>query len=174
VRVLPWSSHLHILSRSKRNEEREFYLRMATQNRWPVRELARQIDSALFERTVMNPPKLSTALRVLHPQADEFFKDAYQLEFLGLPAAHSELDLHRSLLQNLRRFLTELGRDFCYIGTEYPVQVGGQDFAPLIRSPSQWPGTRRSRTSRGRCSMLVMPMISARRSWPALRGLRPL
>ena len=65
----------------------------------------------------------------MHPQADEFFKDAYQLEFLGLPVGHSELDLHRSLLQNLGRFLTELGRDFCYIGTEYPVQVGGQDFA---------------------------------------------
>jgi hypothetical protein len=41
VRVLPWSLHLHILSRSKRSEEREFYLRMATQNRWPVREVAR-------------------------------------------------------------------------------------------------------------------------------------
>lgn len=129
LRVLPWSSHLHILSRAKRSEEREFYLRMATQNRWPVREVARQIDSALFERTVLNPPKLSTALRELHPQADDFFKDVYQLEFLGLPAGHSELDLHRSLLQNLGRFLTELGRDFCYIGTEYPVQVGGQDFA---------------------------------------------
>ncbi|WP_198674859.1 PDDEXK nuclease domain-containing protein [Rhodoferax ferrireducens] len=123
------SPHLHILSRSKRSEEREFYLRMATQNCWSVREVARQIDSALFERTVLNPPKLSTALRELHPQADDFFKDTYLLEFLGLPADHSELDLHRSLLQNLGRFLTELGRDFCYIGTEYPVQVGGQDFA---------------------------------------------
>lgn len=102
---------------------------MATQNRWPVREVARQIDSALFERSVLNPPKLSTVLRELHPQADEFFKDTYLLEFLALPADHSELDLHRSLLQNLGRFLTELGSDFCYIGTEYPVQVGGQDFA---------------------------------------------
>ena len=129
LRVLPWSSHLHILSRAKRPEEREFYLRMATQNRWPVRELARQIDGALFERTVLNPPKLSTALRELHPQAEHHFKDAYLLEFLALPGQHSEANLHRSLLQHLGRFLTELGRDFCYIGTEYPVQVGGQDFA---------------------------------------------
>lgn len=128
LRVLPWSSHLHLLSRTKRREEREFYLRMATQNRWPVREVARQIDSALFERTVLNPPILSAALRELHPQADDFFRDTYLLEFLGLPSGHSELDLHRSLLQNLRRFLTELGRDFCYIGTQYPVQVGNQDF----------------------------------------------
>ena len=129
LRVLPWSSHLHILSRTKRPEEREFYLRMTAQNRWPVREVARQIDAGLFERTVLTRPKLSTMLRELHPEADRHFKDAYLLEFLGLPTAHSEADLHRSLLQNLGRFLTELGRDFCYIGSEYPVQVGAQDFA---------------------------------------------
>jgi len=65
----------------------------------------------------------------MHPQAVSQFKDVYLLDFLALPTAHSEADLHRSLLQNLGRFLTELGRDFCYIGTEYPVQVGTQDFA---------------------------------------------
>ena len=96
LRVLPWSSHLHILSRAKRPEEREFYLRMAAQHRWPVREVARQIDGALFERAVLNPPKLSTALRVLHPQADSHFKDGYLLEFLALPSSHSEADLHRA------------------------------------------------------------------------------
>lgn len=129
LRELPWSSNLHILTRAKRPDEREFYLRMATQNRWSVREVERQINGALFERAVLNPPKISTALRELQPRADGHFKDAYLLEFLGLPPNHSEADLHRSLLQNLGRFLTELGRDFCYIGSEYPVQVGGQDFA---------------------------------------------
>jgi predicted nuclease of restriction endonuclease-like (RecB) superfamily len=84
---------------------------------------------ALFERAVLSPPKLSTALRELHPAAASHFKDAYLLEFLALPGEHSEADLHQSLLRNLGRFLTELGRDFCYIGSEYPVQVGGQDFA---------------------------------------------
>ena len=129
LRVLPWSSHLHILSRTKRPEEREFYLRMAAQQRWQVREVARQIDSGLFERAVLNPPKLSAALRESQRQAHQHFRDAYLLDFLALPEPHSESDLHRSLLQNLGRFLTELGRDFCYIGSEYPVQVGGQDFA---------------------------------------------
>ena len=129
LRDLPWSSHLHILSRSKRPEEREFYLRMAVQQRWQVREVARQIDTGLFQRAVLNPPKISTALRDLQPQAEQYIRDAYQLEFLALPEPHSEADLHRGLLQNLGRFLTELGRDFCYIGSEYPVQVGGQDFA---------------------------------------------
>jgi RecB family endonuclease NucS len=51
------------------------------------------------------------------------------LEFLNLPEEHSEQDLHRRLLENLRKFLTELGRDFCFIGSEHPIQVGKQDFA---------------------------------------------
>jgi predicted nuclease of restriction endonuclease-like (RecB) superfamily len=129
LRELPWSSHLHILSGAKRPDEREFYLRLATQNRWPVREVARQIESASFEKAVLSPPRLSTALREMHPAAASQFKDAYQLDFLDLPSEHSEADLHQSLLRNLGRFLTELGRDFCFIGSEYPVQVGNQDFA---------------------------------------------
>lgn len=92
-------------------------------------EVARQIDTGLFERAVLNPPKLSTALRDMQPQADQHFRDAYQSSVPASPDPHSEADLHRGLLQNLGRFLTELGRDFCYIGSEYPVQVGGQDFA---------------------------------------------
>lgn len=129
LREIPWSSHLHILSRTKREEEREFYLRMSVQHGWPVREMARQIDGGLFERAVLRPPKLSTALREMQPLAEQHFKDAYLLDFLALPEPHSEAELHRSLLMNLGRFLTELGRDFCYIGSEYPIQVGGQDFA---------------------------------------------
>lgn len=129
LRELPWSSNLHILSRAKRPEEREFYLRIASRNRWQVRELARQMNAGLFERSILNPPKLSTALRELQPLAAEFFKDVYSLEFLGLPAEHSEADLEGALLRNLGRFIAELGRDFCFIGSQYPVQVGGQDFA---------------------------------------------
>ena len=87
------------------------------------------MDAGLFERSLLHPPKLSTVLRELHPQAADFFKDIYSLEFLGLPAEHDEADLHRSLLRNLGLFITELGRDFCFIGSEHPLQVGGQDFA---------------------------------------------
>ncbi len=126
---LPWTHHLLILGYSKREEEREFYIRLAIHEKWSSREIERQLRSARFERSVLNPPKLSTALRELHPGSDACFKDAYLFDFLNLPTDHSETDLHRSLLNNLGRFLTELGRDFCYIGSEYPVQVGGQDFA---------------------------------------------
>jgi predicted nuclease of restriction endonuclease-like (RecB) superfamily len=129
LRELPWSANLHILSRAKRPEEREYYLRMAVSSGWTVREVARQIEAGAFERAVTSPPKLSTALREVHPGAPTVFKDVYSLEFLGLPAPHSEADLHGALLRDLGRFITELGRDFCFVGSEYPVQVGSQDFA---------------------------------------------
>jgi predicted nuclease of restriction endonuclease-like (RecB) superfamily len=128
LRDLPWSANLHILGKCKSPEEREFYLRTAIQQRWSVRELARQIDTSLFERAVLSPPKLSTALRESHPGAEKAFRDAYLVEFLDLPDGHLEKDLHKSLLHNMQRFLSELGRDFCFMGSEVPLQVGGKDF----------------------------------------------
>ena len=128
LRELPWSANLHVLPKCKRSEEREFYLRTATGQRWSVREIARQIDGALFERAVLNPPKVSTALREVHPAAEAIFRDAYFVEFLDLPDGYHESNLHAALLQNMRRFLAELGRDFCFIGSEVPLQVGGKDF----------------------------------------------
>ncbi len=99
------------------------------QERWSSRELERQFKSALFERSVTQPAKVSAALRQSHPEALSVFRDAYMVEFLGLPEGHAEADLHRGLLQRLRDFLIELGRDFCFVGSEYPLQVGGRDFA---------------------------------------------
>jgi predicted nuclease of restriction endonuclease-like (RecB) superfamily len=102
---------------------------MAIQERWSKRELERQFRLGAFERAVLSPPKLSAVLRELHPAAASHFKDAYLVEFLHLPDEHSEADLHRGLLARLKAFLIELGRDFCFVGSEFPVQVGGRDFA---------------------------------------------
>jgi len=129
LRQLPWSHNLLIMGRCKRSEEREFYLRLAQGNRWSYRKLQRQLDGALFERAVLNPPKVSAAMRDSHPEAETVFRDAYMVEFLELPPTHHEADLHKRLLANLRQFMAELGRDFCFIGSEVPLQVGTRDFA---------------------------------------------
>lgn len=129
LRELPWTHNLIILSRSQRPEEREFYLKMAAQEKWSSRELERQFDAALFERVVLSPAKVSPLATQIHPDAASVFKDSYLVEFLDLPAAHLESDLQRGLLAQLRQFLLELGRDFCFVGSEYPLQVGKQDFA---------------------------------------------
>ena len=96
---------------------------------WSKRELERQIKGALFERVILSPAKASPVVRQLAPEALSIFKDAYLLEFLDLPNDHAEGDLHCGLLLKLKDFLTELGRDFCFVGSEYPVQVGSRDFA---------------------------------------------
>ena len=90
VRELSWSHNLLILSRCKRVEEREFYLRLSLRERWGKRELERQLAGALFERTVLSPPKVSPLVAQLHPEAADVFKDAYLVEFLSLPTLHSE------------------------------------------------------------------------------------
>ena len=125
---LTWTHHLLILSHSKRPEEREFYIRVCIRERWTTRELERQLAGALFERTVLSPPKASRMATKLHPEAISVFKDTYLLEFLDLPESHSENELQRGLVVNLRRFLTELGADFAFIGEQFRVQVGGRDF----------------------------------------------
>ncbi|GFM67850.1 hypothetical protein PSCICJ_39680 [Pseudomonas cichorii] len=129
VRQLSWTHNLIIFSQSKRPEEREFYLRMAVQEKWSKRELERQFKAELFERNVTQPAKASALLKQSHPAALDVFRDAYMVEFLDLPGGHAESDLHKGLLVRLKDFLIELGRDFCFVGSEYPLQVGGRDFA---------------------------------------------
>ncbi|MDP1930867.1 MAG: PDDEXK nuclease domain-containing protein [Gammaproteobacteria bacterium] len=129
VRQLPWTHNMIIMGRSKCPEEREFYLQIAIKERWSKRELERQFNGGLFERMVLNPAKLSPVLRETHPHALNVFKDSYVVDFLNLPQEHSEADLHQGLLGKLKQFLIELGRDFCFIGSKFPVQVGTQDFA---------------------------------------------
>lgn len=129
LRQLPWTHNLIILNQSKRPEERELYLRLAIREQWSSRELERQLKAALFERTVLNPVKVSAVVRQTYPEALGIFKDSYMVEFLDLPHGHAEADLHRGLLHRLKDFLIELGRDFCFVGSEYPLQVGGRDFA---------------------------------------------
>jgi predicted nuclease of restriction endonuclease-like (RecB) superfamily len=129
VRQLSWTHNLHVLGRCKRNEEREFYLRLAIQERWSSRQLERQIAGAAFERALLTPAKLSASLRELQPEAGSAFKDTYLLEFIQLPPEHTEADLERALVEKLRLFLIELGRDFCFVGSQYPLQVGNRDFA---------------------------------------------
>ncbi len=102
---------------------------MAIRERWSSRQLERQFNLALFEHTVLSPVKVSPAVTEIHPEAASIFKDAYSVEFLGLLQDHTENDLHRGLLDRMKDFMLELGRDFCFVGSEYPLQVGTRDFA---------------------------------------------
>lgn len=129
VTQLSWTNNLMILSASKSDEEREFYINFCLHERYSKRELERQIKSGLYERTMLANKKLSPVVTGLPQDSTNVFRDIYSLEFLGLDTLHSEKDLQKSLVSSLRDFIVEIGKDFCFMGQEYRLQVGNKDFS---------------------------------------------
>jgi predicted nuclease of restriction endonuclease-like (RecB) superfamily len=125
---LSWTHHHILISRCKTEAERLFYLQLAATERYSTRELERQINSSIFERTLLADAKLPPASQS-HPQTlSGVFRDSYILDFLNLPPSHSENDLKTALVRCLKDFILELGRDFSFLGQEYRLQVGNSDF----------------------------------------------
>ena len=122
---LSWTNHLIIMSGSKSNEEREFYIRLAVKERYSSRQLERQMDSGYYERYMLSKEKLLP--EPLNIQQNPFL-DSYVVEFLDLPDTFHENDFRRALVKGMREFILELGKDFTLIGEEYPIQVGGEDY----------------------------------------------
>ena len=128
VRELSWSHNLAIFSRCDSVEEKEFYLKISKEENYSKRELDRQISASLFERTMIGNAKVSTALRELNQDLTLSFKDSYVFDFLNLPEPHSENDLQKGLIQQMKNFILELGKDFLFVSEEYKIQVGNSDF----------------------------------------------
>ena len=131
VTQLSWTNNLLILSGSKTKEERHFYLKLAIKNNYSKRELDRQISSSYYERYMLSDKK---QLPTLNKTIDEDdypntkILDTYSLEFLDLPNEFSENDLKNAIINNLKKFILEIGKDFTFISDEYRVQVGNHDF----------------------------------------------
>ena len=126
VTQISWTNHLLIMSGSKSAEERHFYMALCAREHYSKRELERQIDSAYFERYM-----LSTQKPVPEGASEDVrasFLDTYVLEFLDLPQQYSENNLRKAIIENLKQFILEFGKDFTFVGDEYRIQVGGQDF----------------------------------------------
>jgi len=125
---ISWSNHLLILSKTKNQDEKSFYLHLAIKERYSFRELERQIDSGYYERAMLSKKKVSKALTQIHPDITNAFRDTYVLDFLNLPKTYSEKKLQQSIVSSLRDFILEFGKDFAFIGQEYRIQVGKNDY----------------------------------------------
>ena len=123
---ISWTNHLLIMSGTKSIEEKEFYLSLCVREKYSSRELERQLQSAYYQRYMLSTQELAPA-DVLHDESVRFL-DSYVLEFLDLPDKHSESDLKHAIVQNLKSFVLEIGRDFSFVGEEYRVQVGNSDY----------------------------------------------
>lgn len=89
---------------------------MSIKERYSKRELERQIKSGIYERTMLANKKVSSAVKKLPQDTTNIFKDLYSL---GLGENHKENDLQTSLISNLKDFILEIGKDFCFMGQEY-------------------------------------------------------
>ena len=123
---LSWSNHLLIMSGCKSNMEREFYMRLCIKEGYSKRELERQINSGYYERYMLSKEKLLP--EPIKGLKENPFLDSYVIEFLDLPKNFKESDLRKGLIQNMKEFILEVGKDFTFIDEEYRVQVGGEDF----------------------------------------------
>ena len=128
VTQLSWTNHLKLLSACKSNEERFFYMQLCIKENYSKRELARQVDSGYYERYMLSKSHLSPVISLAHSDTGNIFLDNYVLDFLDLPDKVSEKDLQKSILNNLKSFILEIGKDFTFIGEEYRVQVGNHDY----------------------------------------------
>lgn len=128
LRQISWSNNLAIMSRCKTQEERAFYLNLCIHDHLSFRQLDRQIDSALYERSKIGTPKLSPVLREIAPQAEQLFRDQYVMEFIGGKEYQHENTMKKALIAQMKEFVLELGKDFLFIDEEYRLQVGNSDF----------------------------------------------
>ena len=123
-----FSNHLEILNRCKTVEQRIFYILYAYRERLKNKELQRCIVNDTFGSLMGSKKNFSTGLKQLYPQSPSLIKDRAFVDFLSLPEKHSERQLHKGLLEHMKQFVLELGKDFLYVDSEYPLQVGGSTF----------------------------------------------
>ena len=128
VRQISWTNNLIIMSRAKSAEERVFYLMLCKNERLSKRELNRQIDAAIYERSKLEMPKLSPVVREIAPKAELVFRDQYVLEFLGSKEYEHKNSMKKALIDQMKQFVLELGRDFLFMEEESRLQVGNSDF----------------------------------------------
>jgi predicted nuclease of restriction endonuclease-like (RecB) superfamily len=123
--LIPFTSHIEIMNRCRSNEERLFYMLYAAQQHLKTEELRRCIVNQTYSSLLEKDKMLSPALLDEYPNADFILKDKAFVDFLNLPKSHNEHHLHNGLLEHMKEFIMELGKDFLFMESEYGVQVGG-------------------------------------------------
>lgn len=126
---IPWWHNVVIMTRIKDPELREWYIRACIENGWSRAVLVAQIETRLHERTGRAITNFHRTLPMPQSElAQQLLKDPYNFEFLTTYDAVVERDLHKGLLEHLKDFMLELGVGFAYVGSNYHLEIAGQDF----------------------------------------------
>jgi len=126
---IPWGHNREIITKVKKNEEAIFYAQQTVENGWSRAVLLHQIESGLYERGGKAINNFEAKLP--SPQSDlakAILKDPYSFDFLSLTEKHNERELENGLMKHITHFLLELGRGFSFVGRQYRLVVGGDEF----------------------------------------------
>jgi predicted nuclease of restriction endonuclease-like (RecB) superfamily len=129
VAQLPWGHNIRLLDALKTPAQREWYARQAIQHGWSRNVLTHQIESDLYVRQGRALTNFSRTLPAGQSElAQQIIKDPYSFDFLSLGPDMLERDLERGLIEHLRSLILELGKGFAFVGSQYHLDVGGQDY----------------------------------------------
>lgn len=129
VAQIPWGHNVRILDAIDDPAEREWYMRQTVEHGWSRNVLVHQIESGLYKRQGQALTNFSRSLPSPQSElAQQILKDPYNFDFLTIGEDAHERDLERGLLEHIRRFLLELGVGFAFVGSQYHLEVGGDDF----------------------------------------------
>ena len=129
VAQIPWGHNVRILDAVKDSEERKWYVEQTIQYGWSRNILVHQIESALYHRQGKAVTNFDRTLPKPQSElAQQLLKDPYNFDFLTLGEEAQERDLEKALIEQIRKFLLELGVGFAFMGSQYHLEVGDQDF----------------------------------------------
>lgn len=129
VDQLPWSHIINLITRVDAPHEREWYARGAIEYGWSRAVLVHQIESGLYHRQGEAITNFDRRLPSVQSElAQQTLKDPYMFDFLGIGKEAHERDIENALVKHITRFLLELGAGFAYVGRQYHLAVGGDDF----------------------------------------------
>lgn len=124
--LVNWTSHIEILASCRTFQERIFYMLYANKERLNVKELSNAIAKDSYTTVLSSPQSQSIGFKQIYPNNSYDFKDRAILDFLGLPPKHTEKQLQKGILEHMKEFILELGKDFLYMGSQYPLEVDGE------------------------------------------------
>ena len=122
------TNHIEILCRCKSDEERLFYILYANKEHLVKRELQRCISNQTYAGLLGSKDNMSKGLLERYPNAPVMFKDTLFVDFLNLPKKHSETKLRNGLIEHMKQFILELGKDFIFMDQEYRLNIGASTF----------------------------------------------
>jgi predicted nuclease of restriction endonuclease-like (RecB) superfamily len=126
---ISFTHHILLLNRCKEAEERFFYLENAATQFWSVTVMEHQIDADLFKKQGKLPNNFQTTLaESLKPSALKVFKDEYLLDFIAGDELDDERHIEQQVVLNIRNFILQMGKGFCFIGNQYRLEVDGDEF----------------------------------------------